>query len=207
MWYTPPDLTVFFISLSPQEGAYQITGPALMCCVSSPGDILLRNFLPFHQQEHSPWHNNIPHTYRCISISSGLYFSRTILSWGFQTSFLVLFSYVLSTPSCLLYHCVYFPQLVYITSFIMYKKWYIRIYEDTAWRTHAKEKIDRASGQHHDRVVPVYGAWNTERGHAASGHPGTAGKRLEGEIIRPSWDWLPIKFNKCSEFRARRRKN
>lgn len=98
-------------------------------------------------------------------------------------------------------------QLVYISSGILGLKWYIRIYEDTAWRTHAKEKIDRTSGQHHDRVVPVYGAWNKERGHATGGHSGTAGKRLEGEIIRPSWDWLPIKFNKCSEFRARRRKN
>ena len=151
-------------------------------------------------------HNSIPHTYRCISRFFGLCFSRTILSWDFQTSFLVLLSYV-SAPSSLLYHCVYFPQLVYISSGILGLKWYIRIYEDTAWRTHAKEKIDRASGQHHDRVVPVYGAWNTERGHAASGHPGTAGKRLEGEILWPSWDRLPIKLYKCSEFRAKRREN
>lgn len=126
--------------------------------------------------------------------------------WYYLHMYQLLPTYV-SVPSNLLYHCFYFPQLVYITSFLTYKKWYIHNYEDTAWRTHAKEKIDRASGQHHDRVVPVYGAWNKERGHATGGHSGTAGKRLEGEILRPSWDWLPIKFNKCSEFRARRRKN
>lgn len=69
-------------------------------------------------------------------------------------SFLVLLSYV-SAPSSLLYHCVYFPQLVYISSGILGLKWYIRIYEDTAERNKKrKEFIPSADGNNY-RIVKV----------------------------------------------------
>lgn len=82
--------------------------------------------------------------------------------WYYLHMYQLLSTYV-SAPSNLLYHCFYFPQLVYITSFITYKKWYIHNYEDTAERNKRRKEVIPSADGNYDWIIKVSLEQNRER--------------------------------------------